>query len=191
MLTDIAQVGKTKSPPIAVMVLLGFALGGCREAPTEPAADVSPARAAARGTYTAVDLGTLGGQGSAASDINARGQVVGLSETVSGERHAFLWENGVMADLGTLGADPSGFGFSSATAINNQGEVLGESTTIDGGVHNFIWKHGTMTDLGPLGEVTDINSRGQVVGATEHAFLWEKGVITDLGTLGTLAVLMP
>jgi uncharacterized membrane protein len=40
--------------------------------------------------YTMIDLGTLGGSFSHAHGINERGEVVGTSETASGQLHAFL-----------------------------------------------------------------------------------------------------
>ena len=49
------------------------------------------------------DLGTLGGLGSRALAINGSGQIVGTSVTASGQTHAFLWQEGAMIDLGTLG----------------------------------------------------------------------------------------
>src|SRR5206468_33103 len=49
-------------------------------------------------SYTVTDLGTW----SQAFSLNDAGQVVGM-----GEYSAFLWENGVLTDLGTLGEDSS------------------------------------------------------------------------------------
>ncbi|HSG42860.1 MAG TPA: hypothetical protein VLA72_06880, partial [Anaerolineales bacterium] len=139
--------------------------------------------------YTITDLGTLGGTFSGARAINDNMQIVGGSDTSTGERHAFLWENGVMTDLGTLGGN-----FSFAVAINNFGQVVGLSDTASGDLHSFLWESGAMTDLGTLGGsftyVHSINELGQVVGfshiasGVNHAFLWENGVMTDLGTLG-------
>jgi len=76
------------------------------------------------------DLGVLGAacaalecSGSGAYAINARGQVVGSSTTSAGETHAFLWEKGVMIDLGTLGGTRS-----EAAAISESGRIVGSST---------------------------------------------------------------
>ena len=78
------------------------------------------------------DLGTLGGTFSQAADINARGQVVGVSKLAGdGATHAFLWTDALgMIDLGTL----DGATDSRATAINRKGEVVGES-----GGHAVVW----------------------------------------------------
>ncbi len=68
---------------------------------------VGPALAAA--PYTVTDLGTLGGSFSfsKAVAINEAGQVIGDAHTADyGSFHAFVWEGGVMTDLGTLGGTP-------------------------------------------------------------------------------------
>lgn len=67
-----------------------------------------PVRVPAQGhtRYQVIDLGTLGGKRSNIGGINNRGQVVGGSTLLPKEDsnfHAFLWNNGAMTDLGTLG----------------------------------------------------------------------------------------
>jgi probable HAF family extracellular repeat protein len=131
--------------------------------------------------YSITDLGTLpGGTGSSATDINNRGQVVGSSNTASGESHAVLWEDGDITDLGTLGGNQS-----VAWGINNRGQVVGQSTANFEQFHAFLWQDGKMTNLGTLpgGDSSvawDINNRGQVVGWSTppsgglHAVLWTK-----------------
>ena len=125
-----------------------------------------------------LDLGTLGGSGSGASGINERGQIVGWSDTASGQRHAFVWSafRG-MRDLGTPGGTSS-----AATGINDHGQVAGRGENAAGETHALLWKAGQMVDLGTAGGTeswaTGINNLGQVVGSTRtasgqlNAFLW-------------------
>ena len=148
------------------------------------------------------NLGTLGGRFGLAICGNNRGQVIGASSLAehpfacfTGEPgcHPFLWERGVLKDLGTLGGD-NGI----PIWINDAGEVVGEASTADNqATHAFLWRKGVMTDLGSLGDyshATAINSKSQVVGwyyitgRTEppfrHAFIWETGgSMVDLNTL--------
>jgi probable HAF family extracellular repeat protein len=158
--------------------------------------------------YSVIDLGSLGDGPSQASDINTSGQVVGWSQPSDGIVHGFLWQNGVMTDLGTLGGLS---GYSRALGINDVGQIVGSSTAFDGLSHAFLltpedtdgngapdrWfrdsnsdrKNDLMLDLGPNSYADDVNNAGQVVGASitggvPRASLWENGVMTDLGTLG-------
>lgn len=113
------------------------------------------------------DLGTLGGDKSAATCINNQDQVVGWSETTSGDMHAFLFEGGLMKDLGTLGGQKS-----QATAINDSGWVVGWADTDAPGISRaFLYKDGAMTNLGayqdgPASWATDINNHGDIIGTT-------------------------
>jgi probable HAF family extracellular repeat protein len=136
------------------------------------------------------DLGTLG-ISSMGYAINDSGQVAGASRTDSGWEHAFLYSNGQLQDLGTLG------GYSSiGIDINANGHVVGTSTpilTIDGGAwHAFLYSNGRMQDLNPTsgdntGQANAINDSGQIVGvgvAGRGGILYSNGQIQDLGTLG-------
>jgi probable HAF family extracellular repeat protein len=83
---------------------------------------------------TALDIGTLGGStSSVAGDsglagsalvlpspvvaMNGKGQVVGYSETASGELHPFLWQGGKMWDIGGIPG--------AATGISENGNIIG------------------------------------------------------------------
>ena len=54
------------------------------------------------GEWQETKLGTLGGTSSLASDINEESQIVGSADIPGDLEHAFLWEDGVMTDLGEL-----------------------------------------------------------------------------------------
>jgi len=120
------------------------------------------------GGMTITDLGVLpignAMRTSIAQRINRKGQVVGSSEC-GGERHAFLWQDGKMLDLGTLGGNNS-----DAQDINDHEQVVGYSG-IGGKNHAFLWQDGKMFDLGTMGGTASrayaINNRGQVVGRVE------------------------
>jgi probable HAF family extracellular repeat protein len=160
------------------------------------------------------DLGTLGGTQSLGDGVNDTGQVTGFAQnaipdpfSIAGlgtQTRAFLWRNGVMQDLDTLGG-PDAF----AQYVNNNGQVAGVSYTSytpdpNTGLpplHPFLWQNGTMKDLGNFGGTNDLlgpfiyglNRRGEVIGnmalagdQTAHAFLWDGEKLIDLNAGGGL-----
>jgi len=153
------------------------------DAPTSPG--MAPAGATAAATYNVIPLGALGGTGGEASDMEG-GRIVGHAETGEGEFHAFLWENGVMRDLGALPQpQPELYGASRAAAINDLGAVVGVSST-GGPDHAVLWQAASITDLGalpgsqPSSYADGINDSGQIVGGSFY------GASSDLGTHAVL-----
>lgn len=159
----------------------------------------SPERAAVWQNGVIYDIGTLGGSTSApystesvANAVNDAGYVVGAALPASGSAlHAFIWFNGVMSDLGTLGGNGEA---TRAFGINNANQIVGASPNAAGQVHAFRWTNGVMSDLGSLGGSTshgnDINMSGEVVGISLVAgngsyrpFIWRRGQMTNLNTL--------
>lgn len=116
-----------------------------------------------------INLGSLEGGYTAPAAINNLRQVVGRSQLDHGwDDHAFLWENGKMIDLGTLGGERSG-----ANTILEDGTILGMATDSDGRERAFIWRKGVMEDLnqwvptwinGDLRRAFASNDSGQLVG---------------------------
>jgi len=81
-----------------------------------------------------VDLGTLGGEYSAAISINDYGQIAGRADTASGFPHATLFDphgQGNNRDLGTVAE----YSFSVATSINNSGQIVGQA-----GIWNYEYR---------------------------------------------------
>lgn len=97
----------------------------------------------------AIDLGTLDGLLLAPQAINNRGQIVGFAFPQDDSNFvlvAFLWQNGVATNLGTLPADV----FSFALGINNKGQIVGDSCDAEFSCRAFIWQDGAMTELNSL-----------------------------------------
>ena len=126
----------------------------------------------------------MGGVDSHAAAINARGQVVGYSDTATaGVWHAFLYYRGTMTDLGTVEG-----GRSYATDINARGEVAGYSARDTTTARAFRLEKGWLANLGAGIDGSSfaygINDAGEVLGEVHNAVLWVGGAMTDLGTLG-------
>lgn len=148
----------------------------------------------------------------AATSINQRGEVVGISGLCGGAiggataEHMVVWRNGqVIRALPTLG----GGYWNTPMDINNRGEIVGFSDLPGDSVaapnfQAFLWSsrpfncNGTQTtgtcDLGvlsgdALSEALGVNDREQVVGISlgstpyGQAFIYQNGVLTNLNSL--------
>lgn len=146
------------------------------------------------------DLGTLGGNDAQAFLINASDEVVGQSYTNVTPNAStgiptvdpFIWKNGKMSDIGTLGGT---MGF--PKGLNDRGDVIGTSNLAgDTVAHAFVWTQGTIKDLGTLGgpsaDVNWINDQSEIAGKADlsgpapqnhDAVLWRQGQPIDLGKL--------
>jgi probable HAF family extracellular repeat protein len=149
--------------------------------------------AAAQDFYFLTDLGTLpGGYESHAFAVNNKGQIAGTSNSSSGYNQAFLYTNGKMIGLGTLGGLVS-----LAFGINNKGEVVGQSSTSNNTVNGFLYDGKSLIDLGyfqPGGlsysSAYGINDAGLAVGVMypnglqyARGFLYWNRVMFTLGPL--------
>ena len=181
-----------------------------------------------------VDLGQPGlkGQNSQAFGVNAWGQAVGEAQTDSPDPQGedfcgfaalglassgttclpFVWQNGVMRPLPTLGGSNG-----QANQINSQGEAAGmvendtpDSTCPSGGPQKLefmpvVWQNGNVRELPTYpgdsdGNAHAINDSGHAAGGSGvcgafnpiwgsnlqplHALLWEGSETIDLGSLG-------
>lgn len=179
------------------------------------------------------DLGTLGGLNSSVPFPvkDDRGLVVGVAQTAEvdplGELwgntfvctsavcqgsenlvRGFLWKDGVMTALPTLGGNNNG-----ALGVNNRGQIVGGAETANQDpncvspqlldIRGVVWgpRPGQIEALptfpgDPASVALAINDEGQVVGtsgqcqgppsglAFQHAVLWQHGTVTNLGSLG-------
>lgn len=102
---------------------------------------------------------------------------------------AFIYSDGQMVNLGTLGGTAS-----VARRFNDAGQAVGDSY-VSGNLmrHAVLYQDGTLVDLTPglVGEsfALDINASGQIVGSafpgatSQFAFLYDNGTLLDLNSL--------
>ncbi|MCP4107170.1 MAG: hypothetical protein GY749_16790 [Desulfobacteraceae bacterium] len=143
-------------------------------------------------TYLADRL-SFGGNGSYPTDINNSGQIVGNAQADPSDRyapyvyHAFLYDNGVVTDLGTLGGEES-----RAYGINDSGQIVGYAETASGQKHAFLYENGGMTDLGTLGMeescASAISNSGRIIGyvasdVNESKNRWYKSFFYENATM--------
>ncbi|MGA2455983.1 MAG: hypothetical protein ABSF85_00205 [Terriglobales bacterium] len=115
-----------------------------------------------------VDMGTLGGPTGEALDISDSGLAVGTADLADGTHHAFVWQDGVMTDVGVVPGDLCSDGLTS----NSRGQAMGKSTDcMNNTKHMFLWQNGAIHDLTALilpgsdiqvFEAWDMNDQGEI-----------------------------
>src|SRR5437763_6473894 len=178
----------TKSPSrILVTVLIAF----CCAATLAPVHAQRPEATKARLQYQVSTLPDFGGTSSGGNSINDQSWVAGYSRLPDRNRHATLWRNSSLLDLGTLGGPNSSVTWN---VKNTAGIIVGISQTLtpeplgeswssaffystpnNVGYINlgFVWQQGLMRGLpnfpgGNNGFATGANNLGQVVGWAEN-----------------------
>jgi probable HAF family extracellular repeat protein len=213
--SDLGSLGAARNCGNALAINdSGEIVGTSENGRLDPATGVIQIRAVLWKDSEVKNLGTFGGNHSFASSINSRGQIVGFALdpipdpfslfdfgigglTSGTQTRAFLWENGHLRDLDTLGG-PDAW----ALFVNERGQVAGYSYI--NGTPNpstkvptqdpFLWtEERGMVDLGSLGGTSGfpvgLNNRGQVIGVSNLAgdqitdpFLWDGEKLIDLYT---------
>lgn len=143
--------------------------------------------------YELVDLGTLGGSLSSATDITEGGLISGYASTRQGVKRAVIWVDGQIIELGA----PDGHVVAEAVAANEAGQVAVTGEDSNWTHMAYLWEAGQWTALGTLPGHTNsiaegIDETGHVVGrsfipgqsSNTRGFVWDSGVLTDLSTLG-------
>ena len=163
----------------------------CCGAVLAPALAQRPAQARARTQYQVSTLPGLAGTSNGGNSINDQTWVSGYARLPNRNRHAALWRNGVLSDLGTLGGPNSSVTWN---VKNTAGIIVGISQTADPQLFGeswssaafystpnnvgyinlgFVWEGGPMRGLpnfpgGNNGFATGANNLRQVVGWAEN-----------------------
>jgi len=148
-------------------------------------------QAKAKTQYNVSTLPAFGGTSSGGNSINDQSWAAGYSRLPNRNRHATLWRNGVLSDLGTLGGPNSSVTWN---VKNTAGIIVGISQTADPQILGeswssaafystpnnvgyinlgFVWQNNQMRGLpnfpgGNNGFATGANNLGKVVGWAEN-----------------------
>ncbi|MGA3225979.1 MAG: hypothetical protein ABSC65_19585 [Acidobacteriaceae bacterium] len=130
-----------------------------------------------------------GGTNCSAQAINNAGAITGSCDLPSSTRHAVLWRNGSIEDLGTLGDEDAP---STALDINANVQVVGTSEATSDHLRAFLWEKGKMINLNQciaphtgwlLLVASRINDKGEILGRGYyhgyiHAFVLEPNPVS-------------
>src|SRR5436189_3407439 len=171
-----------------ILLIILFA-AGCQTALAQTQAQ---AQSKPKTQYQVSNLPSLGGTSSGGNSINDQSWVAGYSRMLDRNRHATLWRNSLLSDLGTLGGPNSSVAWNvkntagiivgisqTATTPEPNGENWSSaafySTPNNVGYINlgFVWENGAMRRLLPFpggnnGFATGANNLGQWVGWREN-----------------------
>ncbi len=178
----------TKTTSQGLLIILAVA---CCGAALTPAQAQGPQAIKAKTQYQVSNLPDFGGTSSGGNSINDQSWVAGYSRLPDRNRHATLWRNGSLTDLGTLGGPNSSVTWN---VKNTAGIIVGISQTADpqllgeswssaafystpnnvGYINlGFVWQNNQMRGLptflgGNNGFATGANNLRQVVGWAEN-----------------------
>jgi probable HAF family extracellular repeat protein len=178
----------TKTTSQSLLIILAAA---CCGAALTPAQAQGPQAVKAKTQYSVSNLPGLGGTSNGGNSINDQTWVAGYSRLPDRNRHAALWRNSLLTDLGTLGGPNSSVTWN---VKNTAGIIVGISQTADpqllgeswssaafystpnnvGYINlGFVWEGGPMRGLpnfpgGNNGFATGANNLRQVVGWAEN-----------------------
>ena len=178
----------TKTATHSVFIVLIALCCGAVLAPTYVHAQES---AKAKTQYNVSNLPGLGGTSNGGNSINDQTWVSGYARLTDRNRHAALWRNSLLSDLGTLGGPNSSVTWN---VKNTAGIIVGISQTADpeplgeswssaafystpnnvGFINlGFVWENNQMRGLPPFpggnnGFATGANNLGQAVGWAEN-----------------------
>jgi probable HAF family extracellular repeat protein len=204
VLTDLGSLLSVNNSQAEALNDHGLIVGSSENGVVDPYLNIPATFPVAWANDEIFTLGSLGGYEGNAYSVNESGQATGAATNAIADQYsflggtqtrAFLWEDGTMQDLKTLGG-PDAFG----QFVNDHGQIAGFSYTSSNGasppIDMFLWEKDTgMRDLGNLGGTVVnpfwLNNRGEIVGGATtagdqeyHPFLWDGAKLNDLGMFG-------